>query len=143
LRVYSSTRLTLVEVQFALYARIRGRSSTGSPTVTNDKPLLCKEHWPISTPFVPYTLYVPLSAGDSFEERRRRGSAIALDPEPPHGRRMQAAAAISGSVPQMNSQFFEAHWYDAERCLNVQPYGEVAVDYEKRARRWGNWKAFE
>lgn len=63
-RLYSSTKLQVVDVAFEAYARVRGTSPTNVPTVTNVQLPLAKANWPISLTHVPYTVYAPLREDD-------------------------------------------------------------------------------
>lgn len=152
IRLYSSTKLQLVDVRFEAYARVVGRSPSGSPTVTNVRLKLYKADWPVALTHVPYTVYSPLRETDI--EERHGGLALrrirALDGS---NQRLTEGCDIvlivSGRVPELGTDFIESHWFRADQDLGTGAFGEVAVTYPpdrktwKESRKWDGWDRFD
>lgn|GEM_PF-3010187 len=152
-RLYSLTRLQLVGVEFEAYARVRGTSAAGSPTVTNVQLPLGKANWPVSLTHVPYTVYAPLRAGDI--EWRSPGGPRLLRVRDLTGYVHKVddgcdlLLLVRGHVPQLGTDFVESHWFDSNTALTSKPFAEVRVDYPphrktwKGSSKWPGWDKFD
>lgn len=141
LRVYSSTPLTLVEVKFSLYARVRAKSPKGSRIVRNHQLVVCRGEWPIALPHVPYTVLVPLWNGDVHQHVSGTRKLVAIQ-ENGLEERCDLLLHIAGNVPELNAPFFEAHWFEAESTISAEAFGEIDVNYETPSHRWLGWERF-
>jgi hypothetical protein len=141
-RIYSSTRLALVEVKFRFYARIRERSPTGSKTVRNYELTVCKKEWPIALTHVPYTVLIPLLPEDVVEDRTSgMVELVAIQGNGPAAQ-SRLLLHISGNIPALNAPFFEGHWFETDSAVSQDPFGEIEVDYDLPGPRWEGWPEF-
>jgi hypothetical protein len=151
-RLYSSTKLTLVGVGFEAYVRVKGKSPTGAPIVTNARLRLFKDHWPISLPHIPYTLYAPVRDRDLA---RTADGGVRLCTVLAGGREFEVAdgcdilVIATGRVPELGTELVESHWFRADEELSTEQFAEISVDYPgdrktwKVSRRWRNWGMFD
>jgi hypothetical protein len=150
-RIYSSTKLQLVNLSFEAYARVKGESPKASPTVTNARLKLYKDRWPVALTHVPYTLYSPLRSEDVREEAgSTRLVSIEADGQTfPLDEGCDIVVVVAGSMPELGADFVESHWFRADQDLSVKPFGEITVDYPddrktwRSSRRWDNWHQFD
>lgn len=155
IRIYSRTKLQLVNLSFAAYARVEGTSlTTGARIVTNIRLKLYKDHWPVALTHVPYTLYSPLWNSNL----QWTGSEVRLvsirdesgEKEHELKKGCDILLTVTGSIPELGTDLVESHWFGADKDLSPNPFGEIdAVDYPpdrrtwKRSRKWKNWKDFD
>lgn len=151
-RLYSSTKLTLVDVAFTAYVRVKGTSRIGTPIVTNARLTLVKDHWPIALPHVPYTLYASLRAQDLEQTADGVRLRTVLDEEE---REFEVAEGcdilliVTGRVPELGTELVESHWFRADEDLGAGPFGEISVYYPKDrrtwkvSRHWHGWDKFD
>ena len=142
IRLYSSTRLNLDDVRFWLTARIRTRNAEGIRSVANHGLKLCKASWPIALRHVPYTLYVPLRDDDVYKHPESETLQLVGIQGHALGEQCDLLLQISGSVPELNQQFFEAHWFEAPSAVSNDPYGEIDVDHDQPSLAWKGWDKF-
>jgi hypothetical protein len=102
-----------------------------------------KDHWPIALTHVPYTLYVPLEDDDVYVHADSASPKLVALQGHGIGDGCRLLLHISGNIPALNSQFFEAHWYLADGDISSEPFGEVAVDYDRPSKRWTGWPSFD
>jgi hypothetical protein len=151
-RVYSSTRLQLVNLKFEAFARVVGESPTGTSTVTNVKLKLYKEHWPVALTHVPYTLYSPLRREDIDGEGE---DALLVRVADENGNEHELDEGcdilliVTGNVPELGTDLIESHWFRADTDISDAGFGEIAVDYPddrktwKASRKWKDWSQFD
>jgi hypothetical protein len=151
-RVYSSTRLQLVNLRFEAFARVKGSSPTGTSTVTNVKLKLAKEHWPVALTHVPYTLYTPLRA-NQIEGQGENVRLVRIADENGDERELSEGCDIllivTGNVPELGTDLIESHWFHADKDLSDAGFGEIDVSYPpdrktwKASRKWQDWSQFD
>jgi hypothetical protein len=148
-RLYSSTRLQLVDLRFEAYARVVGQSPTRASVVTNAKLTLLKDHWPIGLSHVPYTLYCPLRESDLDDEGRRLTRVFAQGRDYKLADGCDILMIVTGRVPELGTEVVESHWFSADTDLS-DGFGEIKnVSYppDKRtwkvSKRWDNWLKFD
>jgi hypothetical protein len=149
IRLYSSTKLQVVNVAFELYARVPSTSPTGAPIITNVRLRLYKDQWPVALPHVPYTLYSPIRAADldptgqKLEQVRAAGDSESQKLAPG----CDLLLIATGKHPELGSEFVESHWFQADD-LSDGRFGEIEVDSSDRktwlrSESWRNWENFE
>jgi hypothetical protein len=150
-RIYSRTRLHLVDLHFDAYARVPGLNATNKPIVTNVQLPLEKAHWPVALTHIPYTLYSPLKSGDIVWERNTPRLVRVRDTrDVPHDltKGCDILLTVSGSVPELGTDLRESHWFRGID-LTVGPFGEVEPNYPpdlrtwKVSRSWPGWDGFD
>jgi hypothetical protein len=151
-RVYSSTRLQLVNLKFEAFARVEGESPTGTSTVTNVKLKLYKEHWPVALTHVPYTLYTPLQR-HHIEGEGHDALVVRVPDENGNDHELDEGCDIllivTGNVPELGTDMIESHWFRTDTDVSDAPFGEIAVNYPdnrktwKGSRKWKDWSQFD
>lgn len=138
-RLYNTTRLTAVDIDFEVYLRAPVDSPEGR-RVPNRKLQLLQESWPVALPGVPYTLRARLAAGDAdrLGEHPRLVSVggIALPPK------FRILVVLQGSVPELGAAINEIHWFKASDIDFDKP-AEIEVDYDRRPKAWAGWDRFD
>ena len=118
-RLYSSTKVQLMDLDFKVFARVPGTNERGGRILDNvELPVgSAKQHWPLALPHVVDVGNLLLTA---------------------HGR-----------IPELGTEFIETHWYDTKSHILAGDYGEVIVDYPrnlktwKGSRGWTGWDDFD
>jgi len=146
-RLYSSTKVQLMDLDFKVFARVPGTNERGGRILDNvELPVgSAKQHWPLALPHVPYSVPVPLQTGDLDPQTgalvKVLGRAI------PDGCNLLLTS--HGRIPELGTEFIETHWYDTKSHILAGDYGEVIVDYPrnlktwKGSRGWTGWDDFD
>jgi hypothetical protein len=143
-RIYSRTRLQLVNLRFEAYARVPGRNPTKEKIVTNVQLRLEKAHWPVALTHIPYTLYTPLKAGDIEWAGNTPRLARVKDlggTEHDLTKGCDILLTVTGSIPELGTDLIESHWFRGVE-LTVGRFGEISPDYPPDLKTWkvsGSW----
>lgn len=156
-RIYNTTRLNLVDINFEVYLRVPASRGT-TRVVSNDRICINKgrDCWPISIQYIPYSIDMTLCA-DDVDPTAARLLAIqshTIDPKP-QGSIGESflVLLIKGKQPDLNAEFIETHWFQLSgpapayefgryQEIDTQP-GERPREYGGNAREWNGWSRFE
>ncbi|MCA1698738.1 MAG: hypothetical protein LC790_07520, partial [Actinobacteria bacterium] len=132
-RLYSSTALQLVTLQFKVFAQIR---EAGTIKATN-KVLELRDYsgiWPIAKPHVPYTLRLKLDSDDvssSGELKKLHGSEV--------GEGSRILVQIRGNAPQLGTEFVETRSFAVADTKVAAEHTDVTVNWEQIGKGSGYW----
>jgi hypothetical protein len=139
-RGYSSTPFRLLNVTFSAILRFEQFDNDGTVLLVHRQLRVANPHYAIAHPHVPYTLSVPLDQSDWGD-----GASDAL--ESIQGYRLSDATVlivlVSGTVPELSTDFTEAHDFPLTRVLSRIPYAGLVVDFTRPVGDWEGWKDFD
>jgi len=139
-RGYSSTPFTLLNVCFSAIIRFEQHGSDGTTLLLHRPLRVANPDYAIAHPHVPYTLTIPIDGGDWTDEP---GGELADLQGFPVAAGAVVIVLISGTIPQLGTDFTEAHDFPLVSDLSEQPYAGLTVDYNRPPWEWDGWKEFD
>lgn len=178
IRLYNSTRLEVIDLEFGAFLRTPVMKDVRrvdisrttklmealAPFVKNSKITLdaAKKDWPISIPYIPYSLPIPLHDGDVCYDRGRpvlrsiQGCTVTPSGIDGYHGNSFLAVILRGHIPSLATDLVETHWFTlAGKGVNEPGYEfgnfhdvyVVPGSLPKRAggdpHAWTGWKEFE
>jgi hypothetical protein len=141
-RLYSSTRFRLLDVSFTVVLR-RSTIEPNGRTLQIHCPIKAKNpRWPVALNGVPYTLIIPLEEDDVSAAESQARTVVAVQGTP-IGPEDVLIVLIAGRVPDLSSEFTEAHDFTVQEVVSDRPYGGIEVAYGERPRSWPGWSEFD
>ncbi|HNC14597.1 MAG TPA: hypothetical protein PLV77_01725 [Solirubrobacterales bacterium] len=135
IRLYSSTAILIVDIDFKVYLRMK---SSNGLLLSNEEIRVTNATWPIADTHVPYTLYLPVDDGD-LDANEHLISLQGHDLETCES----AIIHIRGASPQLASEVNETHTLKVPLDLSPADFGGVQVLYDGRGPDWVGWDEFE
>ncbi|MDQ5894771.1 MAG: hypothetical protein QG596_1032 [Actinomycetota bacterium] len=134
-RMYSSTTIVVVDIDFKVYLRMEYPERF---LLANEEVRVANSSWPIADTHVPFTLYLPLDDDDLDASKR----LVSIQ-----GHRLESCANlvvhIRGAAPQLASEFNESHLLEIPVGLTPSDFYDVDVLYDGRGVDWNGWDQFE
>jgi hypothetical protein len=140
LRGYSSTRFELLNVTFTVLIRCERVESNGTKTLVHRELRVANPRYAVARSHVPYTVALPIEDGDWSDEKGgelARLQGFALGPQ------TELILLVEGSIPELSTDFTEAHAFRLPDDLSAVPFAGIVVDESRRSRRWTGWSAFD
>jgi hypothetical protein len=138
-RGYSATRLKLLDLRFSA---IFQHDDPQQRAVRINRPLpVLNPRWPLADRHVPYTLFIPLHAGDVTAAGKR--PALRSIEQMPIGPTDTLVIHVSGRIPALGGEFVERHTFSPSEHVSDEAYGDVTVFYDQPSRQWRGWPGFE
>jgi cation transport regulator ChaC len=157
LRIYNSTLLQIVDIEFSAYIRVP-KGKNGIRSVPNSGIEIDKDRnkWPIAIPFVPFSVNITLDPDDVDPAGKvlRAIKSKTITPLPMgSGGATFLVLIVRGKRPELGTDIIETHWFrlsgpepDYEfgkfEEIHVAP-GEESKRYGGVAERWTGWDRFE
>ena len=143
-RLYSSTRLTLLDLQFRAIARLpRQRLTTLEPYIKNVLLRTSSIIWPVAITHTPYTLYIPLMDSDIGE----RNGIKRLYCIQGHGfeNELILTILVTAKAPELGSEIIESFSYSVSRDIEWKKFDDIIVDFRQlnNAKSWKGWDTFD
>lgn len=139
-RGYSSTRFDLLDVTFTAIIRFERRESNGTIALIHRELTTANPHFAVSQSHVPYTLAIPIADGDWAG---RPGGDLARLQGFPVGPGTDLIVMVKGSMPELSSEFTEAHHFPLPADLSGTPYAGISIDYTRPSNEWEGWDGFD
>ncbi len=140
LRCYSSTRFELLNVTFSVLIRFEQEDADGTPTLFHRELEVANPRYAIARSHVPFTISIRIEGSDW--EDRDAGDLATLQGFPVDPK-TELIVLIEGSIPELGTEFTEAHHTPLEACLSTAPYAGVTVGNPNRSRKWDGWEDFD
>jgi cation transport regulator ChaC len=162
LRIYNSTMLEIVDIEFSAYLRVPSLRAKGARTVPNTSINIDegREAWPIAIPFVPYSVHITLDTNDieQGEDREKKTlraiQSTSIAPQPANGAGQTFLVLIvKGKRPELGTDIVETHWFRLSGSdpdfefgkfeeIHVVP-GDVPKRYGGAPSKWIGWNRFD
>ncbi|MCV6638205.1 hypothetical protein [Candidatus Albibeggiatoa sp. nov. NOAA] len=159
---YSSSRLTLLNLEFKVYARIFSPRQTTYYQIRNINLPTTTDDLPVPLPDVPILVTVPVFIGSNEEitskvenslvfsldqdTRLKLNKVGELEFDTDLGDSCQLLFIISGYIPKLNSGFTEIHTYEIPEAVEYKKFEEFHIDFtldKTRKVTIKNWDAFD
>lgn len=139
-RCYSSTRFELLNVTFSAIIRFEQAEANGTSTLFHRELDVANPGYPIARPHVPFTIAIRIEDDDWAGPSK---DSLAKLQGFPVGPKAELIVLIEGSIPELGTEFTEAHHTPLEASLSTAAYAGISVDDSRRSRRWDGWEEFD
>jgi len=139
-RGYSSTGFDLLDIVFSAVIRFERVEGNGTATLLHRPLQVANPHYAVGSTHVPYTLAIPIDDGDWAEGA---GGRLATLQGFPIDASADIIVTVKGSIPELSSDFTEAHDFPLATHLSHTPYAGLTVDYGKPSKSWDGWEEFD
>lgn len=140
-RGYSSTPFRMLNVTFSAILRFEKVAADGTTNLLHRQLKVANPHYAVAYPHVAYTLAVPIDEGD-WKDGVPEGELESLQGLPLAAGTVMIVL-VAGRVPELSSDFTEAHDFHLTSVISHQPYAGLEVDYSIPARDWAGWDVFD
>lgn len=142
-RLYSSTSLEILDLNFSVYARLPRQRVTGENYTLNVQLQTRNSSWPLAALHIPFTIYIPLNDNDIYElDQTKRLLSIQGHK---FGEELNLLILVSGTTPELGTEFIEHYWYVIPAQSHWGKFQDIAVDYSGNTppHHWVGWKDFD
>ena len=141
IRVYSSTRLQLLDLRATAVLRIRSEVS-GAGVVAKFRAIdPVNPSWPVGEKHLPHTLRILLKDDDTevvdgkLKLKSIRGNGVQ------DGDRL--VVQISGTTPDLGTTFVESHTFQLLGCVATEPFAAIHAEDDVKSKDWRGWTEFD
>lgn len=141
IRVYSATRLQLLDLRAKVFLRLRSEVSGAGVVAGFREVTLLNPAWPVGQRHVPHTLRVLLKPGDTTDVNGEPVLKRICDHEINMGDRL--LVQITGTTPDLGTTFVESHTFLLPDCVTSTPFGPIDPKEGVDSRDWAGWLEFD
>lgn len=142
IRVYSSTRLQLLDLRATVVLRIRTEQAESGPVELFRAVVPANPEWPLGEKHVPHTLRIKLEddevdvdADGKLKLTKICGHSVK------DGDRL--IVQITGTTPDLGTTFVESHTFDLLGSVSTDPFTGITVEDGVKSRKWKNFRKFD